>query len=314
MRIAVTGVTGQVGWELQRALQPYGDVVALDRSAFDLKKPEELSATLRRVKPDVIFNPAAFTAVDLAESQPEAARRINQDAVGVIAHEAAALGALLIHYSTDYVFSGTGHRPYVESDSVAPRCEYGRSKLGGERALAQSRADWLCLRTSWVYGSRGDNFVRTVIRLARERDELRVVSDQVGAPTWCRYIADASVRVMVAAFEERRQGRFSPAILHLAAAGEISWHGFAEEILRQAKALGIKGIRAERVAAISSAEYLTAAARPANSRLDCARIGQRFGVVQPQWQSGVSLCLSEIAACESTYLAGALDAASCSES
>ncbi|MCA3214194.1 MAG: dTDP-4-dehydrorhamnose reductase [Burkholderiales bacterium] len=311
MRFVVTGVTGQVGWELQRSLQSYGDVVALDRSTLDLSEPEQLSATLRHVEPDVIFNPAAFTAVDLAESRPEVARRVNQDAVGAIAREAAALGALLIHYSTDYVFSGLSEHPYVESDLPDPRSEYGRTKLGGERALAQSQADWLCLRTSWVYGSRGKNFLQTVLRLARERDELRVVADQIGAPTWCRYIADASVRVMVTALEERRQGRFSSEILHLAAAGETSWHEFAEEILRQASALGIKGIRAERVAAISSAQYPTPALRPANSRLNCARIRRRFGVVQPRWQSGVSLCLSDIAVSASKQAMGALDAASC---
>lgn len=298
MKIAVTGVTGQVGWELVRCLQPFGKVVPLDRQNFDLGRPETLAATLKHIRPDVIFNPAAYTAVDRAESEAELAVRINAESVGVIAAEARSLGALLVHYSTDYVFSGEGDQPYRPTDPVGPRSVYGSSKLAGEEAVRASGADWLCLRTSWVYASRGKNFVRTMLRLACDREELRVVADQVGAPTWCRLIADASVLAMISALHERREGRFVSEMLHLSAAGAVTWHGFAEAIIDGARHRGMLGLRASRVVPIATSEYPTPARRPANSRLDCRDFERRFQTVLPAWEAGLSLCLDELQARE----------------
>lgn len=297
-RIAVTGVTGQVGWELQRALQPLGLIVALDRNLLDLARPETVRRVIQEIKPDVIFNPGAYTAVDKAEQESDLARRINQDSVAELASAAQACGALLVHYSTDYVFRGDGDRPHSELHAADPQGVYGRTKLGGELALRASKAAWLCFRTSWVYAARGKNFVRTILRLARERDELRVVADQVGAPTSSRLIADASVAVLLAALSERKEDRFESSVMHLAAAGETSWHRFAEAIVVGAQALGMTGIVARSVIPISTADYPTPARRPANSRLDCSLIRDRYGLVLPAWQDGLRLTLMELAAHE----------------
>lgn len=296
MRIAVTGVSGQVGWELQRALQPYGEVIAVDRREVDLTRPERVRQSLSALRPDVIFNPAAYTAVDKAEQEPELALCVNRDSVLELALGARDCGALIIHYSTDYVYRGDGSRPHVESDLTDPQSVYGRTKLGGETALRESDADWLCLRTSWVYASRGKNFLKTILRLAREREELRVVADQVGAPTSARLIADASVCVMTRVLQQRREGRFASGVLHLAAGGEVSWHGFATAIVAEATALGMPGVVTRSIVPISTSEYSTLAARPANSRLDCTRIAQHFGLKLPDWRIGMKLCLLELAA------------------
>lgn len=298
MRIVVTGVTGQVGWELQRALQPMGMVVALDRSLLDLTRPETIRRVILEAKPDVIFNPAAYTAVDTAEKEQGLARRVNEDSVAELAHAAHESGALLLHYSTDYVFRGDGAQPHQETHPTDPQSVYGRTKLGGELALRSSRADWLCFRTSWVYASRGRNFVRTILRLAREREQLRVVADQVGAPTGGRLIADASVAVLRQALLDRAAGRFESGILHMAASGYTSWHGFAEAILAGAAQLGMPGITAARIVPITTAEYPTTAVRPSNSRLDCRLIQKRYSLALPHWQEGLQLCLMELAAHE----------------
>lgn len=298
MRIAVTGVSGQVGWELERALQPYGDVLGLDRNTLDLSRPETVRRVIGEIRPDVILNPAAYTAVDRAEQEPDLARRVNQDSVAELAHAAHACGALLLHYSTDYVFRGDGDHPQTETHATDPQGVYGLTKLGGELALRDSKAAWLCFRTSWVYASRGKNFVRTILRLAREREQLRVVADQVGAPTGCRLIADASVATLRQVLLEREQGRFDSGVVHLAAGGETSWHGFAEAIVAGAAKLGMPGIAATSVIPITTAEYPTPARRPANSRLDCSLIRSRYGLALPPWQDGLRLCLMELAAHE----------------
>lgn len=298
MRIAVTGVTGQVGWELQRALQPLGEILAFDRNLLDLARPETVRPAIAQARPDVIFNPAAYTAVDTAEREPDLARRVNQDSVAELADAAHDCGALLLHYSTDYVFRGDGSHAHTEAHRTDPQSVYGRTKLGGELALRSSRADWLCFRTSWVYASRGRNFVRTILRLARERAQLQVVADQIGAPTGGRLIADASVAVLRQALLDRAAGQFESGLLHLAASGQTSWHGFAEAILAGAAALGMPGITATSIVPITSAEYPTPSSRPANSRLDCGLIQSRYGVALPCWREGLRLCLMELAAHE----------------
>lgn len=292
-RIAITGVTGQVGWELVRALLPLGKLYPLSREACDLKEPDSIRVALRQIAPHVIFNPAAYTAVDAAEADAATAFRINGDAVDVMAGEARHLGALLIHYSTDYVFDGQKAGRYIETDATAPLGVYGRSKLAGELALQNSGADWLCLRTSWVYSARGKNFLRTMLRLAAEREELRVVGDQVGAPTWSRLIAEVSAHVMRSSLAERARGEFRSGILHLAASGETSWHGFARAIIETATAHAASRIKATRLIEITTADYPTPAKRPANSRLNCDQLQKRFGLELPDWRQGTSLCLAE---------------------
>lgn len=288
MRILLTGINGQVGRELQRALQPLGEVVACDRSTLDLADPDGLRTTLREIKPALIVNPAAYTAVDQAESEPGLAQAINGSAPGILAEEAKRLDALLVHYSTDYVFDGAKSTPYVEYDPTAPLGAYGRSKLDGEQAIAASGCRYLIFRTCWVYGARGRNFLSTMLRLAKERDELRVVDDQFGTPTWSRMIAETSALAL--ARHTRQEG-----IYHLAAAGETSWHGFATAIVAEANARGILD-RAPPVRRIASADFPTPTRRPANSRLDCSRLHDEFGLRLPDWEEQLRLCLDEMSA------------------
>ena len=277
MRILLIGPTGQVGGELAPRLAALGGVVALDRRALDLADPDAIRAGVRGARPDVIVNAAAYTAVDRAESEPDRANAINARAPGVLAEEAKSLGALLVHYSTDYVFDGTKASPYTEGDAPNPLSVYGRTKLGGERAIRVSGCRHLILRTSWVYASRGHNFLLTMLRLGAERSELRVVGDQRGAPTWARDIAAATVRLLA----KPPNGLF-----HLTAAGETTWHGFAREIMRLA---GLTPV----VHRIRAAEYPTAARRPANSVLDNARLRAAAGVVMPAWDESLARCLAE---------------------
>jgi len=249
------------------------------------------------LRPDVIVNTAAYTAVDAAEDDEASARRVNAEAVGVLADEASHIGALLVHYSTDYVFDGTKEGPYVESDTPDPLGAYGRTKLAGENALAASRADWLCLRTSWVYAARGKNFLRTILRLAAEREELRIVADQVGAPTSARLVADVTAHVVARAAEWRRRGTFAPAVLHATAGGATSWHQFAARIVELARAAPrAPALKVQRVVPIGAAEYPTKARRPANSRMDCSELERRFGVRMPGWERGVELTVAEVLA------------------
>jgi dTDP-4-dehydrorhamnose reductase len=292
VRLLVTGANGQIGWELRRSLRGVGDVLAMDRTACDLSRPRDLPGIIREAKPDVIVNTAAYTAVDKAENEEELATLVNGTAVGVIAEEARRLGALLIHYSTDYVFDGAKDCPYLEDDLPSPINAYGRSKLAGERAIGQSGGDYLILRTCWVFAARGHNFLLTILRLAQERDELSVVADQIGAPTWARYIAEATAHIVDCTCREQAEADFTSGILHVAAGGSTSWWGFAEAILDQAMGRG-RLRRRPKVRPISSSEYPRPAARPRNSRLAGARLRERFGITLPEWQQGLALCVQE---------------------
>lgn len=293
MKILLLGKKGQVGWELQRSLAPLGEVIALGRQQEgpligDLNQLDRLAQTVREVQPQVIVNAAAYTAVDRAEQEPEMAQRVNGDAPGVLAREAAALGAWLIHYSTDYVFDGSGDRPWTEVDATAPLSVYGRTKLDGETRIRATGCLHVILRTSWVYAARGANFAKTMVRLAEERDQLRVVADQVGAPTGADLIADVTALV-VRQLRPELAGTY-----HLAAAGQTSWHGYAQHVLREALALG-KTLRVspDQVESIPSSAYPTPARRPLNSRLDVRKLEQTFGLHMPRWEWGVTRMLSE---------------------
>lgn len=299
MKLMVTGADGQVGWELRRSLAALGSVTAFDRSQCDLSRPELVPDVIRGARPDVIVNAAAYTAVDDAEREEASATTINGTAAGVLAQEAARTGALLIHYSTDYVFDGRKEEPYAEDDSPCPVNAYGRSKLAGEAAVRQAGGSWLILRTSWVYGVRGRNFLRTMLALMRERDELRIVADQIGAPTWATEIAQATAAVIESAAHERTEGRFSSGLFHLTASGATSWHGFAVAILNGAMRHGLLPARpAPRIVPIATEDYPRPAARPKNSRLAGDRLRQRFGVALPDWEEGLSLCLAQMRAVE----------------
>ena len=277
MRILLTGATGQVGWELRKTLAPLGEVKFFDRFGLDLADTPPLVATVRALQPAVIVNAAAYTAVDKAESERDLAFAINATAPRVLAEEAKRIGALLVHYSTDYVFDGEKASPYVEDDPTHPLSVYGASKLAGEQAIARSGCRHLTLRTSWVYGPRGRNFYLTMLRLAKERPELKVVDDQVGAPTSSAAIARATVAVL----ERARRSPAPGGLYHLTAAGATSWCGFAREIFAQA------GL-ATPVVPIPTEQYPTPARRPRNSRLDCARLRHAFGVSLGPWQEGLA--------------------------
>ncbi|MBV4485758.1 dTDP-4-dehydrorhamnose reductase [Pseudomonas sp. SWRI153] len=294
MKILLLGKNGQVGWELQRSLAPLGELVALDRRSVDglsgdLSDLESLRATIRQVKPDVIVNAAAYTAVDKAESETELADRVNGLASGVMAEEAAALGAWLIHYSTDYVFSGQGVTPWQETDAVAPVNHYGASKLAGEQAITASGCKHLIFRTSWVYGARGNNFAKTMLRLAKDREALSVIADQIGAPTGADLIAD----VTVLAIQQVLRRPELAGLYHLAAAGEVSWHGYACHVIDFAKAQG-EELAVTTVNPIETTAYPTPARRPLNSRLNTQKLRDNFSLHLPDWQSGVTRMLREV--------------------
>ncbi len=296
MKILLFGCNGQVGWELQRSLAPLGEVLALGSAgaeglAGDFLDPAAVAATVRAVRPAVVVNAAAHTAVDKAESEPERARTINALAPGAIAEAAHACGAALVHYSTDYVFDGSGSRPWSEQDATAPLNAYGRSKLEGEQRIAAALPRHLVLRTSWVYGSRGGNFARTMLRLAREREQLKVVDDQVGAPTGADLLADATAHAVRALLADARKA----GLYHVAAAGETSWHGYARFVLECAQRAG-QSLKAgpAQVEAVPSEAFPTPARRPHNSRLDTAHFRRTFGLALPPWQAGVARLLQEI--------------------
>jgi dTDP-4-dehydrorhamnose reductase len=290
--IVVTGATGQVGYEAVRALAPFGKVVGLTRADLDLATPGAIRETVRRLRPRVIVNAGAYTSVDGAESERELCAAINADAPAVLAEEAHKLGALLVHYSTDYVFDGSKRAPYLESDLPAPLNYYGDTKLAGEQAVQGIGGAYAILRTSWVYGTRGTNFLRTMLRLARERAELRVVNDQVGAPTWSRSIAETTASVV-------RTFAGPSGVFHLAAAGSTTWYDFARGILDGDPRRDEQACRA--VIPISSAEFArlegrAIAPRPAYSVLDCTAIHDRFGLALPQWRAQLALVLGELRA------------------
>ena len=285
MKILLTGCAGQLGRELKRSLACLGEVVACDRRQLDLAQPEALRTMVRTTTPTVIVNAAAYTAVDKAESEPVVAAAINTIAPGILAEEAKRLGALLIHYSTDYVFDGNKATAYTEDDCPAPLSAYGRSKLGGEQAITATGGRHLIFRTSWVYGLHGANFMKTMLRLGRERDELRVVGDQIGAPTWTRHLADATALIL--SRDDAPDGLF-----HLAAEGVTSWHGYAEAIFVEAQSAGLME-KIPVVHRITSADYPLPAPRPTNSRLDCSRFTRDFGLALPDWRSGLADCLAD---------------------
>jgi dTDP-4-dehydrorhamnose reductase len=295
-RILLTGSTGQVGWELQRTLMTLGEVIAVGREisscglSMDLSQPDTIRHVIREVQPDLIVNPGAYTAVDKAESEPELAMAVNGTAPGVIAEEAKLLGAGIIHYSTDYVFNGHQATPYTEQDVPEPQNIYGKTKLAGEKAIQAVDVPHLILRTSWIYGLRGKNFLLTMLKLAREREELRVVNDQVGTPTWSRMIAEFTAQILSQGtqnfidFLSNNTG-----IYHLTATGQTSWYGFAKAIFE------LDSKRSEHklknLVAIPSEQYPTSAIRPTYSSLDTQKISCRFGLALPTWQRSLELVL-----------------------
>ncbi|MHB8302207.1 MAG: dTDP-4-dehydrorhamnose reductase [Acidobacteriaceae bacterium] len=290
LRILLTGRDGQVGRELAATLNAFGDVTATNRAELDLASDASIRAAVQAVQPHLIVNAAAYTAVDKAESEPELARRINADAVGVLAAEAKAVGAAMIHYSTDYVFDGTKASPYVEEDPTGPLNVYGRTKLAGEQALAAAGIPYLVLRTSWVYGGRGKNFLLTILKLAAEKPELRIVADQMGAPTWSRDIAMATALITKRWLADGS----TSGVYHLTAAGKTSWHGFAAqamELLTQMRPAGKE--KFARLVAIRSVEYPTAAVRPQNSTLDCGKLARAFSCRLPEWNASLATVLEE---------------------
>ncbi|AUN93574.1 dTDP-4-dehydrorhamnose reductase [Pseudazoarcus pumilus] len=296
MKLLVTGCSGQLGFELARSLMPLGEVVALDRAACDLADADAVAA-LAAHGADVIVNAAAYTAVDRAESEIALAQRINAQAPGELAVIARETGALLVHFSTDYVFDGSGDVPWRETDAPAPVNEYGRGKLAGERAIAAAACDHLIFRTSWVFAARGANFVRSMLRLGAERERLTIVDDQIGAPCWARNLADATAHAVRQAQAERAHQGFESGVFHLTSAGETSWCGFARAVFELARErLPDIALRVAEVAPIATEDYPTPAARPKNSRLDGAAFRARFGLEMPHWRDALARCIDELPA------------------
>ena len=296
MKILLLGKNGQVGWELQRALAPLGEVVALDFDSpgpltADFSNPESLAATVRAVGPQIIVNAAAHTAVDRCESEPDFARTLNATAPAVLAREAAALGAWLLHYSTDYVFDGSGSAPWVEDSTTGPLSVYGATKLEGEEAIRASGCRHLILRTSWVYAARGGNFAKTMLKLAKERDRLTVIDDQIGAPTGADLLADLSAHALRTALQRAEVA----GTYHAVAQGETSWHGYARHVIEFARVAG-QPIRVtpDAILAVPTSAFPTPARRPGNSRMDTHKLQHTFGLALPRWQNGVDRMLTEV--------------------
>jgi dTDP-4-dehydrorhamnose reductase len=298
MKILLLGKGGQVGWELQRSLSLLGEVVACDFDSpgelrADFSEPESLAALVQAVRPQAIVNAAAHTAVDKAESEPDLARRINATGPAVLAREAALLGASLVHFSTDYVFDGSGVNARTEEAATAPLSVYGRTKLEAEQLIRASGCRHLILRTSWVYAARGGNFARTMLRLAAEREALNVIADQVGAPTGADLLADMAALALPRLQADASLG----GTYHCAAGGETSWHGYAQFVIEWARARGqVVKVAADKIAAIPTSAYPTPAQRPLNSRLDTRKLQSTFGVTLPHWQQGVQRMLTEVLA------------------
>lgn len=287
MRILLTGRTGQVGYELERSLQGLGEIVAVDRKQMDLSNLDQVREVIRQIKPSLIVNPAAYTAVDQAESEEAIAMRINAEAPGVMAEEAKRLGAAMIHYSTDYVFDGSQRVPYVETDATSPINAYGRSKLSGEQAIQATGVPHLILRTSWVYGSRGRNFLLTVLRLAQQRDELRIVDDQYGTPTWCRTIADTTAHLVAQAKCHDEWWEQKSGIYHLTAQGQTTWAALTDAILENATLSTIPAVKR-----ITTQEYPLPAKRPAYSVMSCQKLMGMGQLELPEWKKALRLCQS----------------------
>lgn len=284
-KILIIGKMGQVGWELQRTLATQGQVIAIDREQIDLADPSSIVHTIRDIQPNIIVNAAAYTAVDKAEQEKELALAINGIAPGILAEEAKRLGAMLVHYSTDYVYSGKASTPYCETDETAPQNIYGHSKLVGDLAIQAVGGTFLILRTSWVYAARGKNFLLTMLKLAKEREQLKIVSDQIGAPTWARLIAQATAQMLTDPQSKDKSG-----VYHLTAAGETSWHAFAQAIFLHSKQQGHK---VPEVLPIPASEYPTPAKRPQCSVLSNGKLLQTFGIQMPRWDVGLDLCMQE---------------------
>lgn len=294
MRILLFGKNGQLGWELQRSLAPLGEVIALgtqDTPCADFTRPSDVAATVRALAPDVIVNAAAYTAVDKAESDAQAAMTVNAVTPGLLAEAAAGLGGWLVHYSTDYIFDGQGVTPWREDDLVAPLNEYGRSKLAGEENIRASGCKHLIFRTSWVYAARGGNFAKTILRLAQERDVLQVIDDQVGAPTGADLLADITAHALRAALGDTMLA----GTYHVAPKGETSWHGYARHVIAQARTAGLPiKVAQDAIQAVPTSAFPTPARRPANSRLNTRKLRQAFGLHLPDWRTGVDRMLAEI--------------------
>lgn len=293
MKILLLGKNGQVGWELQRALAPLGDVIALDRHSTthcgDLSNPEGIAQTVRDTQPDVIVNAAAYTAVDKAESDRENARLINVTSVEALARAAHSVNALLVHYSTDYVFDGSGDRPWKEDDATAPLNTYGKTKLQGEEAITANTAKYLILRTSWVYAAKGNNFAKTMIRLAQERETLSVINDQFGAPTGAELIADSTVHAIKATLSQPEKA----GIYHLIASGETTWHAYASLVINYVRQKGLP-LKVTAINTVETSAFPTPAQRPHNSRLNTEKFTTAFGLTLPEWQQGVVRMLDEL--------------------
>ena len=297
MKILLLGKDGQVGWELQRALAPLGELRALGRADADFTDPESLRAVVRGFAPDVIVNAAAYTAVDKAEADAAMAHNVNAVSPGVLAEEAAAGNAWLVHYSTDYVFDGTKEGAWVETDAVNPLSVYGRTKYDGEQRIAASGARHLILRTSWVFAPRGGNFAKTMLRLAKERETLSVVADQHGAPTGAELLADATALALHRIAAPGADAQHLSGVYHLAAAGATTWHAYARHVLAQAQSHGaVLKAGPDAVQPIAASAFPTPAARPANSRLDCNKFSANFGVSLPDWRHHVNRLIAELSA------------------
>jgi dTDP-4-dehydrorhamnose reductase len=296
LKVLLFGKNGQVGWELQRALAPVADIVALDQAddaplCGNLVNVERVAEVVRTLRPAAIVNAAAHTAVDKAEGEPQLARAINATGPAALAHAAQECGAWLVHYSTDYVFDGSGSRPWTEEDPTGPLNVYGRTKLEGEQAIRASGCRHLILRTSWVYAARGQNFARTMLRLAGERDELSVIDDQHGAPTGAELLADVTVHALLSAMRRNELG----GTYHVAASGATTWYGYARHVIEAGREAGQPiRVRPEAIRPVASTAFKTAAARPMNSRLDTSRFRRAFGLQLPQWTVGVDRMLSEL--------------------
>jgi dTDP-4-dehydrorhamnose reductase len=295
MKILLFGKGGQVGWELQRSLAPLGEIIALDHDSVELcgdfTNLKGIAETINTVKPDVIVNAAAHTAVDKAESEPDLVRTLNALAPGVLGQEAKHANALLIHYSTDYVFDGSGDAPWRESDQPAPLNAYGATKLEGEQLILQSGCRHIIFRTSWVYGALGGNFAKTMLKLAQERDSLKVINDQIGAPTGADLLADVTAH----AIQKARQNPEVCGLYHLVAAGETSWHGYASYVLDFAQRAGVKlNVTADGIVPVPTSAFQTPAKRPHNSRMNTEKLRSTFGLCLPEWNTGVERMLVEI--------------------
>lgn len=287
MKILLLGKNGQIGWELQRTLAPLGEIIALGREELDLVNEKAIRSTVRSVKPDFIVNAAAYTAVDKAEEEHDLAMAINGIAPGILAEEAALCKAAIVHYSTDYVFDGNKDIPYTEEDPPNPINIYGSTKLAGERAIQETETPHLIFRTSWVYGLRGKNFLLTILRLAAEKDELKIVDDQIGSPTWCRTVAEITANILTQnSFEKDKQG-----IYNLTAAGEATWYGFARKIIAHYTNLTNRKVKLK---AIATGEYPTPARRPAYSILSCDKLKEQFCSTLPDWDYALKLVLKDV--------------------